>query len=107
MEVIGKSEEKEDVFTWSKLWKWVCYLWVLAAIGFIMKAVNQAQISNIWQLIALAFLPLVYAFLPAFIFFIVLVFRSFKVEKCGQLARTLAMIFVIFILLQLASSKPL
>ena len=107
MEGIDNSERKEDVLTWSKLWTWVFILWVLGAIGFIMKGLNQAPISNGWQLFALTLLPLIYAFLPAVVFFIVLAFRGFIIEKCGQLAKTLALVYVVFILLQLASSKPL
>jgi len=107
MEGIDNTEEKENVLTWSKLTTWVFILWVLGAIGFIVKGLNQAPISNVWHLFALTLLPLIYAFLPAVIFFIVLAFRSFKVEKCSQLAKILVMAYVVFILLQVTSSKPL
>ena len=105
-----KDNEQTGTLSWAKLWRWVLVLYIVAFFGYFVKASNQSppvQFENIWQVVAIAFLPAIPFIIFAVPFFIWLAIRSFNIARCAGLAKFLAMIYIIWTFFQLISSRPL
>jgi len=95
--------------SWAKLVGWSVALYVCGLIGYFVKASQtlDAGFENVWQFVALAFLPAIPFVLFAVPFLIWLAIKSFNISRCGGFAKLLATVYVAWILFQMISSRPL
>ena len=104
---VGGKEVQSGTMTWSKLWGWMLVLYVGGLIGYFTKALRQGPLENVWQFLAVAFLPAIPFFALAVPFLVYFAIKLFKISKCGNFAQTLGGIYVVIIFFELISHKPL
>ena len=107
------SKENRQVIdkelTWTKVFKWAGILYLISAVCFIIKALNQLEngFQNIWQFFAVLSLPLAYMIAFGLLTSVYLAFKKFRIKQEIGLFRFLALLYIMYVYFKLTSSAPL
>jgi hypothetical protein len=95
---------------WKILVKHALFLYIFTLVAVIIKAfiqVNGFPISNIWQALALAVLPLIYLIVARFFIGVYAAFKRFNFDACGQFLVYVWWGYVCFVLYRLFFGGPI
>jgi hypothetical protein len=98
---------EEEIFTWKKLFRAAKYLYIIALIGYTVKALNQGLISNVWQILGLLVLPLFPYVAFAIPFLVFYAIKKFDISRCAKFCEILAYTYIVITVFKIFSSKPL